>query len=299
MNNIISIGNFDGIHRGHRKLIHHMLELARQRSLRTVILTYDQHPAYTLNAAAKPLLLLPVPQKKQRLLELGIDQVELLRFDEDFAHISAADFLHSHLMPNYSPSVIVVGYDSHFGFQRQGDLSFLSTHAAQYGFELHYVEACLDNGTPISSSQIRQLLLQGDVVSANQLLGTAYTLFGNVIPGKGLGQKLGFPTANLCICDPHQLIPAPGVYLSRVRWGESSFFGLTNIGTNPTVKSGDKIGVETHILDFDQTIYNEYLELELLRFLREERMFSDTDTLIRAMQRDLRQAKTLLAQGVS
>lgn len=297
MKTILSIGNFDGIHLGHRRLLLRMRELAAQNGLRSVVISYQQHPAYTLNKHAQPLLLMPARQKREHLLRLGINQVDLICFDQDFARISADHYLHDHLMPDYDPRIIVVGHDSHFGHLRRGDLRFLQTHQQKYDYQLEYIEPILHDGTPISSTMIRQLLQKSRLKVANTLLGSPYTLFGTVVRGRGLGASLGFPTANLELCDPHQLIPHSGIYLSRVKLQKKPIFGLTNIGCSPTLKSESRIGIETYLLDWDQDLYGQYLELELLHFLREEKMFESKEALITAMQADLKAARELIAGG--
>ncbi len=298
MSYVISIGNFDGLHRGHLELLKRMASLARDRDLRSVVISYDSHPAYTLNQQARPLLLTPVDIKRQRILELGIDQVELLHFDREFSLISAEDFLHGFLIPNYHPAVIVVGYDSHFGHQRRGDFTFLQSHAERYGYELQYVEPVSYKDRPVSSSLIRELLLAGDLGEANQLLAQPYTLYGKVVPGSGLGMDLGFPTANLQLADPHQLVPRKGIYLSRSKLGTERIFGLTNIGSSPTVKHHGLTEIETHLLDFHEQIYGRDLQVSLIQYLREEQLFADIKALQLAVQQDLAYARELIGKGV-
>lgn len=295
---VVSIGNFDGIHIGHLKLVQRMLELARRENLRSVIITYDRHPAYTLNRNAQPVLLMPVEQKKQRLLELGIDHVELIHFDAEFARISAEEFLQEYLVPTFTPDTIVVGYDSHFGYRREGNLAFLEKHAQLYGYGLQYIEPTLYHQQPVSSSLIRDLLLRGELAEANTLLSTPYALYGRIVHGTGVGKELGFPTANLDPADPHQLIPRGGIYLCRVHLDQGTFFGLTNIGLSPTLKPKGKFEVEAHILDFNQQIYGCPLKLELLSYLREEKVFRNREELILAIKADIARGRAMISAGV-
>lgn len=297
LRSVVSVGNFDGIHQGHLKLVQLMLELARRDNLRSVIITYDKHPAYTLNQHAQPVLLMPVEQKRQKLLELGIDHVELIHFDAKFASISAGEFLHEYLVPTFAPHTIVVGYDSHFGHQREGNLDFLKQHAPLYGYELQYVEPAMYQQQPVSSSLIRDLLLRGKLTEANTLLSAPYALYGRVVHGTGKGKELGFPTANLDPGDPQQLIPLGGIYLSRVYLDQGTYFGLTNIGLSPTLKPKGKLEVETYILDFNQQIYGCPLKLELLSYLREEKVFQTREELILAIRADLALARKMIGAG--
>ncbi len=295
MKNVVSIGNFDGLHRGHRKLLAAMVSIARQHGLRSVVISYSTHPAFTLRKDAPPLLLTPSSRKISLLRELGVDEVVLLPFDADFAKLSAEQFLHDILIPRFAPEVIVVGYDSHFGFQRGGTHDFLRSHAHQYGFTCQYIEPCLHNGVPVSSSMIRSLLLSGDIKTANALLESPYTLQGSVVRGAGLGTGLGFPTANLGLEDLHQLIPRHGIYLSKVHWQQRELFGLTNIGISPTLKKSTNTEVETYIMDLSENLSGASLSLELLDYIREERHFASREELIAAMRQDEIQARSMIS----
>jgi len=189
-----------------------------------------------------------------------------------------------------------MGYDSHFGHLRQGNYDFLCRHSEELGYRVEYVEPLLFEGKPISSSSIRNLLLSGKIEAANNLLGRPYRLIGKVGHSNSKGRKLGFPTANLNLLCPHQLIPKSGIYLSKVIWQENVFFGLTNIGCSPTVKNTGVIEIETHILDFQDNLYGQIMELDLLRYLREEKMFKNVDELKTAIQNDIALARVMLKE---
>lgn len=296
-NSVLSIGNFDGLHLGHRKLIGELIAVARQLQLKSVVITYDNHPAEVLQRRLHPRLLLPPLQKARLLKELGVDKVALLHFDEELARVSAEDFLQGQIIGRFAPTAMVLGYDSQFGHQRRGDYAFLQEHQARYGYQLHFVEPLQHGNRVVSSTLIREMLTLGDLAEANRLLGAPYTLFGEVAGGSALGRDLGFPTANLRLEDARQLLPQAGVYLSRVRLGEDSFFGLTNIGFSPTLKHSGNVVVETHILDFDRQIYGVPLAVELLQYFREEKMFSGINALREAMLQDLQRARELIAKG--
>lgn len=296
-NSVLSIGNFDGLHLGHRKLIGELIAVARQLQLKSVVITYDNHPAEVLQRRLHPRLLLPPLQKARLLQELGVDKVALLHFDEELARVSAEDFLQGQIIGRFAPTAMVLGYDSQFGHQRRGDYAFLQEHQARYGYQLHFVEPLQHGNRVVSSTLIREMLTLGDLAEANRLLGAPYTLFGEVAGGSALGRDLGFPTANLRLEDARQLLPQAGVYLSRVRLGGDSFFGLTNIGFSPTLKHSGNVVVETHILDFDRQIYGVPLAVELLQYFREEKMFSGINALREAMLQDLQRARELIAKG--
>lgn len=295
---ILTIGNFDGIHLGHQKLLGRLRDCAQQRNAFSVVLSYTDHPAFTLKAHPAPRVLCPAEYKKRQLLAFGIDKVELLSFSHEFAHISAESFLKEYIVPVWNPELIIVGYDSHFGYQRKGDFHFLQSHTQQFGFDVEYVDPLLSKGRPISSSMIRELLIRGEIDEANRLLGKPYRLLGDVGHGIGKGTSFGFPTANLILGNPHQLIPAEGIYLSKAFVKGSSYFGLTNIGSSPTVKHSGVIEIETFLLDFEEDIYNTALELELHMYLRPEKKFASVEELIMAMKQDLDTARDIIKRGI-
>ncbi|MCK9584974.1 MAG: bifunctional riboflavin kinase/FAD synthetase [Candidatus Cloacimonetes bacterium] len=293
---VLSIGTFDGIHLGHRKLLSRVREIAQAEGLKSVIITYREHPAITLKKDSAPKMLCPCAIKEQELIKLGIDQVTMLDFSPEMAKTSALNFLSDYLIPSWHPRVIVMGYDSHFGQNREGNRPFLQAYAAEYGYRVEYVEPELNAGKPISSSVIRRLLETADLQEANRLLGRPYRLLGSVCHGMARGRDLGFPTANLTLSNPHQLIPAEGIYFSRVHLEGQTFFGLTNIGKSPTVKHDGIIEIETYLIGFDSDIYGSTMQVELLNYLREEKMFADSDELTRAIRQDLTQAQSLIRE---
>lgn len=295
---ILTIGNFDGIHLGHQRLLSILVDSAKQRDSRSVVLSYTDHPAFILKAHPSPKVLCPAEYKKRQLHMLGIDEVELLSFSVELAKITAESFLREYIIPVWNPELIIVGYDSHFGYQRKGDYTFLEHHSGQFGYEVEYVEPLMFKSKPISSSMIRNLLLSGDIDLANKLLAKPYRLFGEVGHGIGKGESFGFPTANLILSNPHQLIPADGIYLSKAYVDGKSYFGLTNIGSSPTVKHSGVIEIETFLLDFTGDIYNAPMELELHRYLRQEIKFASVEELIAAMNRDLDSAREMIKRGI-
>lgn len=296
MKSIVSMGNFDGLHLGHRKLIQTMVELAREQSLKSVVITFKQHPALVLNGAHNFRLLIPCEHKIRMIKEMGVDEIVCLPFTKELSQLSALDFLQRYVVDELDPGIIVVGYDSHFGHGREGNYQFLQEHAASFGYRCLYVPALEDAEGIISSSRIRALLLEGRIDEANRLLGSPYSMYGEVVKGKGLGKGLGFPTANLALDEPQQLVPRAGVYISKVFLGEDVFFGLTNIGTAPSVKQDRKTTVETHMPEYNADLYGARMKLELLHFMRPELCFASRAELIKAMQADLAQAKALFEE---
>jgi riboflavin kinase/FMN adenylyltransferase len=294
MSKVITIGNFDGLHLGHQKLLRTLTEEAGKLLQPSLVITYNNHPAEILFHPSQPMLLSTTEAKLKGIRELGVDEVDLISFDESFSRTSAEDFLLNYLIPKHSPSLIVVGFDSHFGHQRQGNYEFLKAHSQSCGYELIYVEPELYEGVPISSSLIRAKLRAGELEIASRLLGRPYSIEGVVVHSKGLGTKLGFPTANLLPLSSHILIPASGIYLSEVSLEDTRAFGLTNIGTSPTVKQDGKTEIETYILDFNEDIYEQNMTVSLLRRIRDEKKFSGLDELTTAMQQDLATARSII-----
>lgn len=294
MKTVLSIGNFDGVHIGHQKLLSKVKELAKERNLKSVVITYDNHPAQTLNNNSCPYILLPPEHKRTKILALGIDEVQLLHFDEKLAKTSAEDFLREYMVSKFNPAIIVLGYDSHFGYQRRGDYNFLLKQSKNFGFEVEYVEPVLYNNRIVSSSLIREMLISGNLYMSNRLLGYPYTLYGTVGKGSGIGKELGYPTINLQLEDLCQLIPYKGVYFSIARSRSLVFYGLTNIGISPTLKHKDKAEIETYLLDIQRDFNGYSFAISLLHYLREERMFPDKDALKRAIEQDVTFAKKLV-----
>lgn len=296
MKSVLTIGNFDGIHLGHRKLLESVISLAKEHKIPSAVITFSVHPTLVLNGDSSLQLLTPPSHKEELLRELGIDIVQSLVFTHEMANTSAEDFLAGYMIPQFDPHTIVMGYDSRFGHQRRGDLDFVRSQEAGFGYQTLYVPPLYNGNQIVSSTLIRSHLLAGRVHDANELLATPYRIYGSVVHGDKLGHDLGFPTANLLPEEPQQLIPASGVYLSQVNLRGERFFGLTNIGISPTVKNTNKKVVETYMLDFDKDIYGATIEVELLTRLRSELRFANVDELKNAMQDDLHQAKAMIGR---
>lgn len=293
---VLCIGTFDGIHIGHRKLLQRVVEIADDRKLSSVVISYKDHPAFTLGKNTLPRMLCPSEIKEQELKNLGIEKVALLEFTKELSETSALSFLSDYIIPNWHPKVIVIGYDSHFGKNREGNQKLLEEYQTEFGYTVEYVEPLYHEDKLVSSSLIRECLLSARVREANMLLGRAYRMIGKVCTGTAQGRNMGFPTANLCPLNPHQLIPSDGIYLSRVVIDNSCYWGLTNIGKSPTLKKSRMSEVETYILDFDQSIYDTTIQVEILEYIREEKRFINTNELIDAMKNDLLRARVLIGE---
>lgn len=284
---VLTIGNFDGIHIGHRKLLTELKAISHKHQLPSVLITYDRHPKLTLKGDGSIKILTPDSRKQHLLESMGIDQVKTIHFDRKLAEMSAYSFLRDWIIAPHHPEFIVVGYDSHFGHRREGTFEFLKEFQDRFCYEVIQIDPEMDYGVPVSSTMIRGLLSEGDLGTANRLLGKPYRLYGNVIRAKGIGTALGFPTANLELFDANQLLPKIGVYLSQVLIRGKRFFGLTNIGYSPTLKTQEKLETETYIMDFNDQIDGEQIALDLVDYLRPEIQFRSEAQLQQAMRDDL------------
>lgn len=286
----LTIGGFDGVHRGHQALLRRLVEDAHKHSLEAIALTFDPLPRQVLGKKHNDLLT-NLKDRTTYLANLGIDGVVVLPFNRDLAQTSAQDFVDM-LAQHLELRVLWVGPDFTLGQSQEGDVRFLQQAGKEYGFRVHTVAPFLWQGKPVHSTRIRQALRKGDVVSANAMLGRPYHLLGKVVAGERRGRTLGFPTANLDI-PPARLLPTNGIYVCRAHLARGTFGAVINVGTRPTFDEGIKT-VEAHLLDFSADIYGEQMELKFLAYLRPERKFDKVETLVAQMQEDLAQARIWL-----
>lgn len=288
---ILTIGTFDGVHIGHRKIIEQVTNLAKQRECESVLISFDRHPRHIVQTAKQPStpirLLSPLPEKLRLLANCGLDHVVITAFTEDFASQSPEAYLSDFLAHRFAPACIVIGYDHRFGKDRAGGFDLLCRAGKQYSFDVQEIEKQLVADIAVSSTKIRQALDTGNIEVANNLLGYPYTLHGTVTQGKQIGRTIGYPTANLILEDPEKLIPAQGVYAVVVQLPQKnqSYKGLLNIGTRPTV-GGTEQTIEVHLLNFSGDLYGQTLSLELKQYLRPEMRFPNLSALVEQIGRD-------------
>lgn len=284
---VVTMGTFDGVHLGHQKLVRTCVERARACNGEAVVITYRHHPLELLHERTLPYLLTERDRKEKLLRALGVDCVLYLRFDHAMAAMSPLEFLRQVLLERVHASELVVGYDTHFGRDRAGNIDFLRAHADELGYRVTYVEPVRVDGEIVSSSGIREHVRAGRMEQAAHLLGRAYPLLGIVVGGRHIGRELGFPTINLFPTDEHKLLPATGVYHTQVMLDGRPWPGVTNIGTNPTVSRDGGIVIETHILDWHGDLYGRHVELRFLTRLRAERRFDTREELAAAIAADV------------
>lgn len=284
----VTIGSFDGVHLGHRAIIADMLETARQRSFRSVVVTFEPHPRLVVESGNHhPVeLLTTLDEKIVRLADLGVDLLVVVRFTAEFAVWSSEDFAKYFLVGLLSAKSVTVGYDHGFGRNRSGSGKRLAELGLIHGFTVRVVEELRINHGQVSSTRIRGLLKEGLIAEANVLLGAPYLLNGVVVEGRGLGRTLGFPTVNLRVSDSHKLLPRNGVYVATTSLGGCCYRAMLNIGTRPTVSEQRDRVVEAHILGCAALLYGRTLGFSLLVFVREERRFGSAEALRRQLEKD-------------
>lgn len=297
-----TIGSFDGVHRGHRFVMEQLVGLARQRGLAARVITFSNHPLQVLHPDVHPLLLTPTEEKVELLRQTGIDQITLLDFTPELAQMTAHDFMRSVLKEQWGVQVLMMGYDNHFGHDHKSMADYRK-EGETLGIEVVGCQECAGE-EGISSTAIRQALLDGRVEKANTLLGYPYFLQGTVVAGFQNGRRLGYPTANLQVY-PQKLIPQNGVYLVKcfpmTSKGEMptggtacAWDGMLNIGTRPTLHNGQQRSIEVHLFGFDGDLYGKTLRIQLLQHLRGEREFRSLDELKVQLEEDEKRCKQLI-----
>jgi riboflavin kinase/FMN adenylyltransferase len=288
-NPVLTIGNFDGVHRGHLALFDKVKERAGALHGQSAVMTFEPHPIQIMKPGNGPRLITPTPQKLELIVKAGIEVLFCLPFSREFAAVAARDFVKDILVDKIGIKELVVGYDYTFGHNREGNISLLREMGDQLGFAVHLVGPVHVNHTLVSSTSIRNLVLEGKLDEAKVLLGRSYQLQGTVVKGHNRGGRLlGFPTANLQLRD--ELLPKVGVYAVSVVVDGKTYHGVTNVGYNPTF--GDTpLTVETHILDFSGNLLGKTIKINFLKRLREEKTFRSLEELSKQISEDIRQAK--------
>lgn len=288
---VLTIGNFDGVHLGHREIFRRLVDKARELEGTAAVVTFEPHPLHLL-APDKAPLRLNTPEEKVRLLSAScIDLLVILDFTRQLAELSAADFVSEILVRRLGVQHLIVGYDYAFGRDRQGCTAFLAEQARLHGFTLEVLKPITASQQAHSSTMIRQFLREGKVAEAVGVLGRNFTLDGEVVHGDGRGRKLGFPTANLVT--EKEILPRDGVYAVKVKWRDRDYDGVINIGHRPTFAKSEPT-LEIHLLDFQADLYGERLRIYFVERLRDELKFSSIEALQVAVFEDIARARTLL-----
>ncbi|MCO5241994.1 MAG: bifunctional riboflavin kinase/FAD synthetase [Chitinophagaceae bacterium] len=287
------MGAFDGVHSGHKHILNQLKSEAGITGGETVIITFHPHPRKIIGHAHHIRLLNTLEEKIELLSNEGIDHLVVVPFNESFAALSAEDYIKDFLVQRIHPHTIIIGYDHRFGKGRTGDYVMLEQYAGIYGFAVKEIPGKVLNEITVSSTGIRQALQDGDIKTANTLLGYDYFFEGKVIEGNQLGRRLGYPTANLAIENQEKLIPGNGIYAVEVAVEELQYKGMMSIGFNPTV-DGTRLSVEVNIFNFDRNIYHKTIRVYVKHFLRAEEKFSGLDELKAQLARDKEETTRLL-----
>ncbi|HRG54016.1 MAG TPA: bifunctional riboflavin kinase/FAD synthetase [Bacteroidia bacterium] len=291
---IVTTGTFDGVHLGHQKLISRLKDVAREENGETVLLTFSPHPRMVLFPDDNELKLLnSLPEKIELLEKYGVDHLIIYPFTKEFSRLTSTEFVRNILVNNIQTKRLVIGYNHHFGRNREGSFEHLKEYGPLYGFEVEEIPAKDIDHIQISSTKIRNALLIGDVKTATNYLGHEYTLTGTVVKGKQLGRTIGYPTANLLINDQYKLIPGDGVYAVKIKHNNNYYGGMLNIGNNPTVEGKGK-SIEVNIFDFDKVIYGDEATIYFIERLRDEVKFKNLDDLKEQLAKDKKESLKLI-----
>jgi riboflavin kinase / FMN adenylyltransferase len=286
---VVTIGNFDGVHRGHQKILQSVLERARRTGAMATVLTFFPHPARVLKPEQVPCLLATLDQRLAAFDRLGIEAALVLRFDPNLVATSAEDFVNRFLVDTLRVEAVLVGADFRFGHRQMGDVKLLEEFGKRSGFEVEIVAPVVDEGTVISSSAIRQALREGRVHDAQRMLGRPYALEGELRTGTGQGRKLIVPTLNLAT--EQEMLPKTGVYVTEVVIAGKAYGAATNVGMRPTF-DGTRITIESHLFDFSENLTSGKMEVRFLARLRDEQKFSGPDALKEQVLKDIDAARS-------
>ncbi len=282
---VITIGTFDGVHAGHQKIIERLVATAKASQLESAILTFFPHPRMVLQKESGIKLINTIEERKQILEKSGLDHLIVHPFTHQFSRLTALEFVRDILVNKLRAKKIIIGYDHRFGRNRTADINTLRDFGNRYDFEVEEITRQEIEDVAVSSTKIRKALTEGKVEKANNYLQHPFTLTGTVVRGKGLGKDFGYPTANLHIEEEYKLIPGNGVYVVRANIDEIPYFGMMNIGTNPTV-GGTEVTLETYFFLLDKDLYGKTLQIEMLTRIRDEKNFDTVEALKIAMKQD-------------
>ena len=291
---IVTIGTFDGVHLGHRVILKRMKEIAKKTKGKSVLLTFSPHPRHVLHKDNQDMKLITTLQEKQDLInQAGLDNLVIHEFTKKFSRIKPVNFVRDILVEQLNVHTLVIGYDHHFGRNREGSIQELTTLADLYDFNIEKIDPQYFEDVTVSSSKIRKLIEKGEMVKAKQYLGYEFMLNGKVIKGNSLGKTINFHTANIVVEDKWKILPADGVYAVKIVLEAKEYKGMMNIGQKPTV-DGNGISLEVNIFDFNQDIYGKGIEIRFVKRIRDERKFENLLGLKKQLLIDRNKARQIL-----
>ena len=291
---VITLGTFDGLHLGHQRIVDLLLRKSKDSGRRNFLITFDPHPRKIIPGRNDVKLLSTLEEKESILEKLGLENLFIVKFTSEFSKQTPEQFVEKYLIDGIGLKEIVIGYDHHFGKGRDGNFKLLQKMGDKYNFTVDVVPEFMIEGETISSTKIRNALLNGDVVKANKMLGRLYSFKGKIVKGDDRGKELGFPTANLSIKNEDKLIPAEGIYASQCIIDGEKYYGLLSLGSRPTFYTDGEIIPEFYIFDFNKNIYGKSLEVCLVEKIRDEEKFNSVDELIAQMKNDEKKGKEIL-----
>ncbi|WP_299713807.1 bifunctional riboflavin kinase/FAD synthetase [uncultured Tenacibaculum sp.] len=281
----VTIGTFDGVHIGHQKIIKKLVDQAKKNDKKSVLLTFFPHPRMVLQKEASVKLINTINERIDLLEKIGLDYLIIHPFSKEFSRLTALDFVRNILVNQLKTSKLIIGYDHHFGKNREGNIEQLTEFSHIYNFEVEEIPAQDIDSVAVSSTKIRNALKEGNLKTANDYLGYNFSLKGKVVSGNNLGNKIGYPTANITIEEDYKLIPKSGVYLVKSTIDNTMYYGMMNIGNRPTV-DGRNQTIEVNFFDYSGNLYDAILRTELIYFIREEQKFDSIEALTKQLQLD-------------
>ncbi|MBO6057769.1 MAG: bifunctional riboflavin kinase/FAD synthetase [Bacteroidales bacterium] len=291
---VVTIGTFDGVHRGHQEILRNMVNRAKEIGGESVVVTFYPHPRQVLSHDSGIRFISTQEEKIAHLEALGIDNLIIIKFTKEFAAIPSEDFIKDYLVKNIQPAVLIIGYDHHFGKGRTGDFEMLYELGSQYHFKVEKIQEQDVDNVAVSSTKIRHYLENGDIKHANMLLGYEYSYTGKVVHGQQVGHKMGYPTANIEVAEEFQLIEKQGVYATFAEIGGRSYPAMTYIGKRPTMEDNRPQSIETHIISFDGTLYDKEIKIRFVDFVRDDKKFDNFEALKRQIGIDEQQIINIL-----
>lgn len=291
---VVTVGSFDGLHKGHIKIFEKVLELSNKNNRTSFVITFDPHPRSVISRDFDLKILTSLEEKKEVLEKIGIENLMVINFTKDFSQLTSEEFIKQFIIEKIGASQMVIGHDHKFGKDRIGDEKKLREVGKIYNLDVTAVPPEMLDGEIISSTKIRNALFAGDIEKAGLLLGRNYTLSGIVVQGMQRGRLLGFPTANIQPDDEKKALPMNGVYIVKCMVENETHFGIMNIGYRPTFENKHELVLEVHILNFDRDIYGQYFKVEFLRRLRNEKKFESKEDLIHQIEADKKETQEYL-----
>ncbi len=293
---VVTIGTFDGVHIGHQEIIRKLIDSARSNNLESVILTFFPHPRRVLQKGSEFKLLTTLNEKIALLEATGLDHLIIQPFTKEFSRLTALEFARDILVNRLNTKTLVIGYDHHFGRNREGNFEQLQEYGETYGFNVQEIAAQDIENVAVSSTKIRKALDLGAIEKANSFLGFKFMLTGSVVSGRALGRQFNYPTVNLKPDESYKLIPLSGVYVVETTIDEKHYFGIMNIGKRPTV-DGRRKTIEIHLFDFKGDLYGATVQVRLLKRLRAEQKFASIEQLFAQIKKDEHKARELIKSG--